>query len=42
MEVFKALENLEYIYVDDLDLLTNYVCRHLVSDYLPNRSYFYR
>ena len=38
---FQAFERREYVHIDDLPFLTDYICGNLNSDYLPNRGYYY-
>ena len=38
---FQAFERREYIHIDDLPFLTDYICGNLNSDYSPNRDYYY-
>ena len=39
-ELFQAFERREYIHMDDLPLLINYICRDINSDYSANRGYY--
>ena len=41
-ELFQAFERREYIHVDDLPLLTNYICGNINSNYSPNRGYYWQ
>ena len=41
-ELFQAFERTEYIHIEDLLFVTNYVCGNLNSDYWPNRDYYYQ
>ena len=41
-ELFQAFEKEEYIHMECLPLLTNYICGNLNSHYLPNRSYYHQ
>ena len=41
-ELFQAFEKEEYIHMEYLPLLTNYICGNLNSHYSPNRSYYYQ
>ena len=38
---FQAFERSEYIHVDDLLFLADYICGNLNSDYSPNRGCYY-
>ena len=42
MYYFKLFERREYIHMDDLPLLTNYICGNISSDYSPNRGYYWQ
>ena len=39
-ELFQAFEKKEYIHMDDLPLLKNYICGNINSNYSPNRGYY--
>ena len=41
MSRYKAFENYEYVYKDDLNEIQNYICGNLNS-WSPNRSYWYK
>ena len=41
-ELFQAFEKEEYIHMEYLPLLTNYVCGNLNSHYSPNRNCYYQ
>ena len=41
-ELFQVFERGEYIHMEYLPLLTNYICGNLKSDYSPNRGYYYQ
>ena len=41
-QLFQAFEKEEYIHMEYLLLLTNYVYGNLNSYYLPNRRYYYQ
>ena len=38
--LFEAFERREYIHMDDLPILTDYICGNINSDYSPNRGYY--
>ena len=40
MSRYKAFENYEYVYKDDLNEIQNYICGNLNS-WSPNRCYWY-
>ena len=39
--LFEAFERREYIHMEDLPILTDYICGNINSDYSPNRGYYY-
>ena len=41
-ELFQTFERREYIHMDDLPLLTNYICGNINSDYSPNGGYYWQ
>ena len=41
LRLFEAFERREYIHMDDLPILTDYICGNINSDYSPNRGYYY-
>ena len=41
-ELFQAFEGREYIHIEDLPFLADYIFGNLNSDYSPNRGYYYR
>ena len=41
-ELFQAFERREYIHIEDLPFLTNYIYGNLNSDYSPNMDYYYQ
>ena len=40
LSLYKAFENYEYVYKDDLNEIQNYICGNLNS-WSPNQSYWY-
>ena len=41
LRLFEAFERREYIHMDDLPILANYICGNINSEYLLNRGYYY-
>ena len=41
LRLFEAFERREDIHMDDLPILTNYICGNINSDNSPNRGYYY-
>ena len=39
--LFEAFERREYIHIDDLPILTGYICGNINLDYSLNRGYYY-
>ena len=40
-KLFEAFERREYIHMEDLPLLRDYICGNINVDYLPNRGYYW-
>ena len=40
-QIFEKFEKEEFVFVEDLPHMVDYICHHLNSDYSPNYKYWY-